>query len=192
MPDTHPTDDMELIGGHEQVPIVVVPYDPAWAATAAVHVGQVQAALRSSLGAVRVEHIGSTAVPGLAAKPIIDLQLSVPDVDDEAAYLPALEEAGYQLRVRERAWHHRMLRTPARDVHLHVCDAGSGWERRHLLFRDHLRAHPEDAEAYAAVKLELAGRQWPTMLEYTKAKDAVIERVTARAEAWAAATGWTP
>jgi GrpB-like predicted nucleotidyltransferase (UPF0157 family) len=185
-------DDLELIGGPEQVPIVVVPADPTWPRTAAAHIRRVRATLVPTLGAVRVEHVGSTSVPGLAAKPIVDLQLSVPDVDAEARYLPALASAGYVLRVRERAWRHRMLRTPARDVHLHVCDVGGDWERRHLLFRDHLRANVDDAARYAAVKHELAARDWMTMQHYAEAKTDIIAAITARAERWASVSGWTP
>ena len=101
--------------------------------------------------ASRVDHIGSTAVPGLAAKPIVDIQVSVPDVEQESSYLEALVAAGYQLRVREQG--HRMFRTPELDVHIHVCDAGSDWERRHLLLRDWLRESADDREAYAALKM---------------------------------------
>lgn len=139
--------------------------------------------------ALRVDHIGSTSVPGLAAKPIVDVQVSVADVEDEDAYVPALERAGYVLRVREPG--HRMLRTPEVDVHVHVCDTGSAWERRHLLFRDRLRASPEDRQRYEDVKRRLATREWPTMDHYAQAKTAVIDEVMGRAETWAEATGWT-
>jgi GrpB-like predicted nucleotidyltransferase (UPF0157 family) len=118
------------------------------------------------------------------AKPIIDIDVSVPDVDDENAYLPALEMAGYVLRVREPE--HRMVRTPALDVHVHVCTAGSDWERRHRLFRDWLRHDEADRNAYAALKVGLAGREWPDMNDYAQAKGPLIAEITARAEAWAA------
>ncbi|WP_255502941.1 GrpB family protein [Mycolicibacterium sp. CH28] len=91
---------------------------------------------------VRVDHIGSTSVPGLAAKPIIDIGLGVVDVDREEDYLPDLIAAGYRLRVREPG--HRMVRTPDLGVHVHVCTAGSDWERRQLLFRDWLRYDQSD------------------------------------------------
>ena len=143
------------------------------------------------VGAVarRVDHVGSTAVPGLAAKPIVDIDLSVPDVDDEPSYLPALERAGYLLRVREPG--HRLVRTAERDVHVHVCPAGSDWERRHLLFRDRLRADRRDRAAYAALKLDLAGREWADMNAYADAKGPLIADITRRAEGWAQRVGWT-
>ncbi len=138
----------------------------------------------------RVDHIGSTAVVGLSAKPIIDVQLSVPDVEDERAYVELLVAAGYRLRVREPG--HRLLRTPERAVHVHVCDAGSDWERRHLLFRDWLRRSADDREAYAALKARLAQQDWETMNHYADAKTDLITAVLARAENWARSTGWSP
>jgi GrpB-like predicted nucleotidyltransferase (UPF0157 family) len=140
--------------------------------------------------ASRVDHIGSTAVPGLAAKPIIDVQVSVADVEDEPAYLQPLVTVGYRLRVREPG--HRMLRTPEVDVHIHICDAGSDWERRHLLLRDWLRQSAGDREAYAALKTELQKHRWETMNHYAEAKTTLICEMTARAETWAASTRWSP
>ncbi|CAN5528809.1 hypothetical protein BH18ACT1_BH18ACT1_06340 [soil metagenome] len=102
-------------------------------------------------------------MPGLAAKPIVDIQLSVADVDDEASFVPALEAAGFVLRVRERTDRHRMLRTRALDVHLHVCDTGSEWERRHLLLRDWLRRDEADRRAYEALKRRLACQEWESV-----------------------------
>jgi GrpB-like predicted nucleotidyltransferase (UPF0157 family) len=113
-------------------------------------------------------------------KPIVDLQVSVDDVRDEASYVPALVAVGYELRARERG--HRMLRTPQRDVHLHLCDAGSDWERRHLAFRDRLRSSPADRERYAAVKRSLAVRSWPSMNAYAEAKSDVIAEILRRAD----------
>lgn len=181
---------MELIGGPEVRRLQVLPHDPRWPRRAARHLERIRAALRDTPGDRRAAHIGSTAVPGLLAKPILDLQLALPDVDDEAAYLPALRDAGYHLRVRERRGRHRMLRTTTRDVHLHVWDLGSDLERRHLLFRDHLRAHPSDAARYAAVKRELVRHDWPSMQHYADAKDDVVAEIGARAEEWAARSGW--
>lgn len=132
--------------------------------------------------------MGSTAVRGLDAKPIIDIDVSVADVEQEDAYLPALLAAGYELRVRQAG--HRMVRTPARDVHVHICSAGSDWERRHLLFRDWLRKDSADRDAYGALKRALAAQQWPDMNAYSEAKGDLIGRIMARAEAWASATGW--
>jgi GrpB-like predicted nucleotidyltransferase (UPF0157 family) len=114
----------------------------------------------------------------------------VPDVDDEASYLPALERAGYHLRVRQPG--HRMVRTVDRGVHVHICAEGSDWERRHLLFRDWLRHDESDREAYASLKRELATRDWPDMNTYAAAKGAMITEITARAEGWARAVDWNP
>ena len=179
---------VELIGGREHRPIVLVRYDPEWAARFERERRRISAALGSR--ALRIDHIGSTAVVGLVAKPIVDIDVSVADVEDEAVYLPALESAGYRLRVREPG--HRMLRTPELDVHVHVCAAGSDWQRRHLLFRDWLRREVEDRERYGAVKRELAGRDWSDMNAYADAKSSSIEEIIARAERWAAETRWTP
>jgi GrpB-like predicted nucleotidyltransferase (UPF0157 family) len=171
-----------MIGEPEPVRIVIVEHDPAWHA----RFSSERERIRSALGpaAIRVEHVGSTSVPGLAAKPIVDILLVVDDSSDEAAYLPALEEVGYELRVREPDWHeHRMVRTRTRDVHVHVFSAGSSEIDRHLAFRDWLRGHPEDCEMYAATKRTLAGRDWPTMQDYADAKTAVIEEIMGRAAA---------
>lgn len=177
--------DVELIGGPEHRDIVLVDYDPRWPAIYAEHAARIRAALGEQ---VRVEHVGSTAVPGLVAKPIVDMQVSVADVEAEDTYVPALERSGYVLRVRERG--HRMLRTPARGVHVHVCPVGSAWERRHLLFRDRLRADTDDRWAYGALKRQLAAQDWETMNHYAAAKDELIGEIMQRAEQWAVATGW--
>ncbi|WP_346618665.1 GrpB family protein [Blastococcus montanus] len=136
-------------------PVVLHPPSPRWgelAAEWAAAIGRVLSALQP-----RVEHIGSTAVPGLLAKPVVDLQVSVTDLDDETAYRVPLESLGLVLRAREPE--HRFFRPPAeqpRSVHVHVCRRGSAWERTHLLFRDRLRARPEVATAYAELKQHLA------------------------------------
>ena len=179
---------MELLGGREQRPIVLVTYDEAWPARFARERARIAAALGGR--ADRIDHIGSTSVPGLLAKPIIDIQVSVVDADDESSYLGALEDAGYVLRVREPG--HRMLRTPALDVHVHICPSGGEWERHHLLFRDWLRAEPADAGRYAEVKRALAARDWPDMNQYADAKTDIVSDISARAEAWAESTGWSP
>lgn len=180
--------EVELIGGPEKRDIVLVPYDPTWPEAFLGHRRRILDALGER--ALRVDHVGSTAVPGLCAKPILDLDLSVADPDDEGSYLDDLLRAGYDLRVREPG--HRLVRTPDRDVHVHVCAAGGRWERRHLLFRDRLRHDDADREAYAALKHRLARLDWPTMNDYAEAKGALIEEITERAEAWAHASGWSP
>lgn len=121
-------------------------------------------------------------------KPIIDLQVSVTDPEKEADFVPALEGAGYSLRVRERD--HRLLRSVALDVHVHVCAVDGAWERRHVLSRDWLRADAADRSLYAQTKKTLAARDWPSMNHYAAAKVAVIAEITVRAETWAARTGW--
>jgi GrpB-like predicted nucleotidyltransferase (UPF0157 family) len=180
-----PNDDLNdylhqvTIGALEQRDIVVVDYDPAWPGRFAQHESTIHAALGER--ARLVEHIGSTAVPGLAAKPIVDVLLVVDDPSDEPSYLPALEAAGYVLRIREPDFYeHRMLRTPAKDVHLHVFSAHSPEVERYLLLRDRLRHDEADRELYAATKRGLAARSWPTMQHYAEAKSTVIEAIIAR------------
>jgi GrpB-like predicted nucleotidyltransferase (UPF0157 family) len=186
--DAAMTERLELIGGVERRTITIVAYSPDWPA----RFERERRRIREALGAtaVRVDHIGSTSVPALAAKPIIDIQVSVPDVEDERRYLPPLTDAGYVLRVREPG--HRLVRTPDLAVHVHVCPAGSDWERRHLLFRDWLRHDAADRAAYEALKRELAARDWPDMNAYADAKGALVTEIMTRAEAWAGATRWTP
>lgn len=174
---TTPDEDVVIIGGREKRDIVVVEHDPAWADRYQVERSRIAHALGDR--ALRIEHIGSTSVPGLAAKPIIDIDLSVADVDDESGYLADLEQAGYVLRVREPA--HRMFRTPELDVHLHICTTGSYWERRHLVFRDWLRTHPDDRQRYEDVKRDLAQREWDDMNDYADAKTEVIADIMQRA-----------
>ena len=168
------------IGPIERPAIVVADYDPAWSARFAEHEATIRGALGA--GAKQVEHVGSTAVPDLAAKPIIDVLLVVDDSADEGSYLPALEAAGYELRIREPGFYeHRMLRTPDRDVHLHVLSTGSPEIERYLLLRDRLRSDTADRTLYEQTKRELASRLWPTMQHYAEAKGAVIEEIIARA-----------
>ena len=136
--------------------------------------------------AIDIEHVGSTSVPDLGAKPIVDIQVEV-DGLDEARDIPPLEAVGYVLRVREPT--HLMVRTPERDVHVHLWSEESDLDR-HLLFRDWLRVNEPDRERYEAVKRELATRTWRDTNDYADAKSEVINAITARADAWAATTGW--
>jgi len=169
-----------LIGGIEKQEIVIVDYDPLWAEKFQRHALILSQALGSK--ALSIEHVGSTAVPGLAAKPIIDVVVLVEDSGDEAAYLPALLAAGYVLRVREPGWHeHRMLRTLQLDVHVHVFSSGCVEVTRQLAFRNHLRNNAEDRFLYESVKRSLAKEEWPDMNAYARAKTDVIEQITARA-----------
>jgi GrpB-like predicted nucleotidyltransferase (UPF0157 family) len=169
--------DDVLIGGREKRAIVIADYDPAW-------VDRFESERARILGAIgpavrRIEHVGSTSVPGLAAKPIVDILVAVDDPDDEAAFVPALEAAGYVLRVREPA--HRMLRTPELDVHVHVWRDGCENMSRDLAFRDRLRASAADRAAYERLKRSLARREWDDMNDYAAAKGGLIAEITRRA-----------
>jgi GrpB-like predicted nucleotidyltransferase (UPF0157 family) len=175
--------DDVLIGGREHVTVVVSDYDSAWPA----RFDELKARLGAALGevALAVEHIGSTSVPGLAAKPIIDVLLVVADVDDEASYVTGLEGAGFVLRVREVG--HRMVRTPDKGVHVHVYGSGDQAITDYLDLRDWLRTDESDRALYAQVKRELAERPWSDMNHYADAKSEVIQEVLGRARAWKAA-----
>jgi GrpB-like predicted nucleotidyltransferase (UPF0157 family) len=169
--------------------IEVVPSEPAWPDRFEWWRTRLAEALGDT--ALRIDHIGSTSVPGLPAKPVIDIQVSVPDVDDEAAYVTQIEGLGVALRTRETA--HRYFRPGGgaiRDVQIHVCAAGSAWERMHLLFRDYLRGNPSVAEAYAALKQRLAVTFREDRLGYNEAKSGWILDTLADAQTWATATGW--
>jgi len=169
--------DRVLIGGREERDIRVVEYSELWPRRFETERRRIEGLLGET--ARRVEHVGSTAVAGLAAKPIVDIMVTVDDPEDESAYVPQLEGAGYVLRVRESV--HRMFRTPARDVHVHVWPAGGQDERRHLAFRDRLRSSPVDRKEYERAKRELVGR-WRDMNHYARAKGAAIDRIMKRDE----------
>ena len=164
-----------------QGPIELCDYDPAWP-----QLYQREAArIRSVLGdrVVRLEHVGSTSVPGLAAKPILDLVLEVPDAAEEAAYLPAMQAEGYVLRLREPNWfQHRLLKGPDTDINLHVVSAHCPETDRMLLFRDWLRAHAGDRDLYVRTKRELAAQDWGSVQQYADAKTTVIGEILARAQ----------
>jgi GrpB-like predicted nucleotidyltransferase (UPF0157 family) len=165
-----------LIGGVEKREIKLCAYDPAWTEKFQRQAETVHKALGEQ--ALRIEHIGSTAVPGLAAKPIVDMLLVVENSADETSYLPALEAVGYVLRVREPHWHeHRMLRTPELDMHLHVYSCGCSEIDRLLTFRNRLRENAADRQLYEATKRKLAAQDWPDMNAYAAAKTEVIERI---------------
>ena len=163
-------------------PVRLVASDPAWAGAYASQEERIRAALGAR--ALRVEHVGSTAVPGLVAKPIVDVLLVVADPADEAAYVPALAAAGYVVRIREPDWHeHRMLKGFDPEVNLHVFGAGAPEVERILRFRDRLRASAADRDRYAAAKRDLAGRHWTSVQEYADAKTRVIEATLAQRDA---------
>lgn len=159
--------------------IRIVDYDPGWPA----RFDREASAIRAALGArvLRLEHVGSTSVPDLPAKPIIDIVLAVADSAKEDEYVPALEAAGYELHIREPEWYeHRMFKSAAADVHLHVFSMGCFEIDRMLAFRDWLRVNQSDRELYARVKRELAQQAWNRMQEYADAKTPVVEEILAR------------
>ncbi len=161
-------------------PVLLAEPDPQWAAEYARQEERIRAALGTR--AVQVEHAGSTSVPGLAAKPVIDIVLVVADSADEAGYVPDLETAGFTLQHREPEWYeHRFLsdRNPA--VQIHVFSVGSPEVERMLLFRDRLRSRPEERDLYERTKRELASRQWAYVQDYADAKSDVVEAIIARA-----------
>jgi GrpB-like predicted nucleotidyltransferase (UPF0157 family) len=160
-------------------PVVIVDYDPRWPATFASLADRLAAALGSL--AVGIEHVGSTAVPGLAAKPIIDLDVVIASRADLPAVIDRLRLLGYD--------HEGDLGVPGRDAfasppggpshHLYVCPAGSPALARHLALRDRLRADPEAAGAYGDLKRSLAARFGHDRAAYTDAKSAFIEALLA-------------
>jgi len=163
-------------------PIVLAESDPDWPASYT----REESRIRSILGdrVRRIEHTGSTSVPGLAAKPIIDITMLVADVTDEPAYAADLEAAGYQLRIRESEpdWYdHRVFKGPDINVNLHVFSEGCNEIDRMVGFRDWLRTHDDDRELYERTKRELVTREWEYVQNYADAKSAVVEEIAARA-----------
>jgi GrpB-like predicted nucleotidyltransferase (UPF0157 family) len=133
---------------------------------------------------IRVEHVGSTSVPGLPAKPIIDILLVVADSTDESTYVPALEAEGYVLRIREPDWHQdHLLKGPDTNINLHVFSAGSTEIDRMLIFRNLLRTNSATREFYAKTKRELARRNWKYVQDYADAKSEVVEAILKKANA---------
>ena len=174
---TKPDLDRILIGGREGGRVRLVPYRAEWPERFARERARIDAALGER--AELIEHVGSTSVPGLDAKPIVDILVAVADPSDPAVRA-ALEGAGYVLRVDEGT-EHRMFRTPERDVHVHLWVAGTPDVTRHLAFRDRLRASDADRDAYARLKHELAEREWNDINDYADAKGALIGEILERA-----------
>jgi GrpB-like predicted nucleotidyltransferase (UPF0157 family) len=172
-------DAVELIGGPERLELTLHDYDARWADGYLEHRARILDALAAT--SVDVEHIGSTSVPGLAAKPIIDIVVVVGDITAEEEYLEPLLAAGYVLRVREPG--HRLVRTEARDVHVHIYERGAAAVDAYLLLRDHLRADADDRALYESTKRTLLDRRWDDMNDYADAKTEVIEAIKSRARA---------
>ena len=164
-------------------PISVVPADPAWSEQFATQ----EAVIREALGArvLRIDHVGSTSVPGLDAKPVIDIDLTVADPGDEVAYVPALVACGFEHTIREPWWYgHRMLRGEDPAVNLHVFGPDSPETWRHLILRDHLRRDAADRALYAAVKREAAESataRGETMDQYNARKQEALRGIVRRA-----------
>jgi GrpB-like predicted nucleotidyltransferase (UPF0157 family) len=156
--------------------------DPAWRGRYEAEAGRIRAALGDR--AVRIEHVGSTSVPGLAAKPVVDIQVSVPSMVPRSTYMDPLVELGYRWALDPWSDEHEFFSREEdgeRAFHVHVCPAGSIWERRHLAFRDWLRDHPADAAEYERLKRDLAERHPRDTYSYADAKTAFIREIEARA-----------
>ena len=161
-------------------PIEIHDYDPDWPRLYEREAARIRSVLGE--GVVRIEHAGSTSVPGLPAKPIIDIVMEVVDSADEESYVPAMERAGYGLRIRESDWfEHRLMKGPDTSVNLHIFSANCAEVDRMLLFRDWLRANEADRELYARTKRDLAARDWKYMQQYADAKTGVVGEILERA-----------
>ena len=159
--------------------IVIAEYDREWPRW----FEQAAEAIRAALGdqVLQLEHVGSTSVPGLPAKPLIDINLVVADTTDEGTYVPPLEAIGYELRIREPDWYeHRLLRGFDPPVNLHVFSRGCEEVDRMRRFRDHLRADETDRELYARTKRELAAKEWKYVQNYADAKSEVVQDILSR------------
>jgi GrpB-like predicted nucleotidyltransferase (UPF0157 family) len=159
--------------------ILIVDYDPRWPELFGREADRIRAVL--GCRALRIEHAGSTSVPGLVAKPIIDVLLVVPDSGDEDTYVPTLEAADYLLCIRETNWYeHRMFKGPDTEINLHVFSSGCPEIDRMLMFRDWLRCNAADRDLYAHTKLALAQKEWKYVQNYADAKTVVIEEIIPR------------
>ena len=171
----HHLQPLEQLNGQ----IVLVPYDPEWPRLYEREAVRIRAALGDR--ALALEHAGSTSVPGLSAKPKIDIVLGVADTTDEAAYVPDMDAAGYVLRIRETDWHeHRLFKGPDTDINLHTFTVGCLEIERMLRFRDHVREDAADRHLYERKKRQLAQRTWKYTQHYADAKSEVVEDILTR------------
>ena len=161
-------------------PIHLADYDPEWPALYEREAARIRSILRERVRLL--EHAGSTSVPGLAAKPVIDIVLAVADSADEDAYVPRMEAEGYVLRIREPDWfEHRLFKGPDTNINLHTFSDGSPEVERMLAFRDRLREHDDERIRYEDTKRELASREWTYVQYYADAKGEVVEGIIERA-----------
>ncbi|WP_461039968.1 GrpB family protein [Tepidimicrobium xylanilyticum] len=161
-------------------PIIIVEYDPNWPNLFEREANRIRSVLGSK--ALQIEHVGSTSVPGLCAKPIIDILLVVKNSADEPSYVPALEEAGYSLKIREPEWfEHRLFKGPDTDINIHVFSEGASEVDRILRFRDWLRSNESDRNKYAQVKRRLAKNKWRHVQHYADAKTSIVQEIMERA-----------
>lgn len=162
-------------------PITLAEYDPSWPKLFEQEANRIRSVLGKK--ALQIEHVGSTSVPGLCAKPIIDMLLVVEDSADEPSYALALEAAGYRLRIREPEWfEHRLFKGPETDINLHVFSRGTSEIERMLRFRDWLRTNQADRDKYAQVKRDLANRNWRHIQHYADAKTSIVQEIMDKAE----------
>jgi GrpB-like predicted nucleotidyltransferase (UPF0157 family) len=168
--------ELAVLGG----PVTLVDYDPSWPDLFDREATRIRAVLGDQVR--RLEHVGSTSVPGLPAKPIIDIVLALPDSSAELAYVPPMEAAGYVLRIREPEWfEHRLFKGPDTNVNVHVFTDRSPEVARMLAFRDWLRTHDDERLLYERAKRDLAARTWKYVQHYADAKSEVVEAIIARA-----------
>jgi GrpB-like predicted nucleotidyltransferase (UPF0157 family) len=160
--------------------IHLAPHDPVWASQFALLADRIRRALGDKM--LLLEHVGSTSVPGLSAKPVIDMVLAVSDSADESAYVPPLEKHGFALRIREPDWlGHRLLKGSDVAANLHVFSFGCEEIDRMIAFRDRLRTHDAERRRYETAKRELASRTWRHVQDYADAKSAIVREILARA-----------
>lgn len=175
-------DDIWVDGPPTPSPVAIVRYDPSWPDSYLQVAARIRAVLDDRV--LGLEHVGSTAVPGLAAKPVIDVDLTVADSSEENSYVPALEVAGFRLTIREPGWHeHRLLTGVDPQVNLHVFSPDCPETIRHAMFRDWLRAHPDDAALYAAAKRTAAAETTASgelVMDYNLRKQPIIREIYAR------------